>query len=499
MVWLGVATICRPAGLSSLRIFRQPWGADLVLALLAALLFLTKQSTAMGAWSGMVACFLLWDGPAAPASARSRWFARILRVIRFALATGLLLLLLAALLSPWMSVGGFFHDVFRTATQAKGGASRMFADLASYAVEFKNHLLKALVLFALLFAVGKLCRIRPPGWGWSTLTEGEGGRPLGATSAAFRVYLLFALAWLLAVSFALSNTAYYIMVNWLLWPSLLAGLAFTLGWIFQAQVHPAAVTFSTVPHRGLAVAMLVSFPAAVTHSLSVSYFRWHYDNNFLIAVALAFPVLAWVAWESGPAVDAKFAGLRWWAGNGFLLLLFTACWSGFMPQFEAARHCTVPWSECAYLQGAMLPESASALRQCIQEVRQLAPDAAKDELLLLPADPDLEARFERPAPRLSSAIVFFDQYIDEFVAEDFARLSQAPPKIIVLGPRNYMLDFAKLGFTNPATMHLVDLVSSRLLPRQYHLADSVKIIHKGRADFMDIYVRDDNVARSANQ
>jgi hypothetical protein len=228
----------------------------------------------------------------------------------------------------------------------------------------------------------------------------------------------------------------------------------------------------------LAAMLIVLFSAAWFHSLSRSSFRWTYDNNPLISLVLA--VFLWVV------LGALARGGRP-AGAVAIAVITFVCWFNFLAQYSYCRKCTESWPEVTYLEGARLIPSAEGMRQLVARVRQLAPDAQNDEVLLLPDDPNVESWFGRRRPALAGAIIFTDQYWDRFVDEDFARLERDPPKVIVIGPRNFWRPFAYVR--GLGCERFIDLVSNKLLPERYQRLAPQEISHMEVTDYMDVYVR----------
>jgi hypothetical protein len=230
---------------------------------------------------------------------------------------------------------------------------------------------------------------------------------------------------------------------------------------------------------------LVFLFSALFHSLSVQRFRWQYDNNPLIVLALAFVA----------GLCVSITRLRWRGRDieiGFgpamlAALLVLGTWPRMVDRMQLVARCTERWGEIAHLLGARLRPEASGMRELIRDVRSFS-DQEGSEVLLLPNDPNVEAWFERPRPQLSSAIVFVDQYWDRFVDMDFAALERNPPEVIVIGPRNVWRGFSRQWQANRGAERLIDLVVTRLLPGRYTLRKAQKISFHGGVDYMDVYV-----------
>lgn len=174
-------------------------------------------------------------------------------------------------------------------------------------------------------------------------------------------------------------------------------------------------------------------------------------------------------------------------------MVVTIClWSIFSPEIQLAAECTNSWPEIAHLAGARLRPQAAGMRSLVSLVREATPGTG-DEVLLLPEDPHVEAWFERPRPHLTSAITFVDQYWDRYVDEDFRRLEARPPKVIVIGPRGFIVGFDSLwGQRGHGVDRLITRVRTELIPGKYRRAREHGIVFRGRPEVMDVYVRLDD-------
>ena len=232
--------------------------------------------------------------------------------------------------------------------------------------------------------------------------------------------------------------------------------------------------------------VLILVPTALAHNLSTRYLRWTYDNNPIIVVATA-----WFAREAVAALQQLGARSRGVAHAALGVFMQLGAWLGLQPQIAVAQQCTQAWPEVAHLRGARLRPRAEGMRELVHIVRGLTgPD---DRVLILPEDPNVEAWLERPRPDLTSAIAFADQYWDRLVDEDVRRLTAAPPKAIVLGPRGFAPRFARLyGHRRWGVERLSERIASELLPRAYVLHASQVIAFQDTTDRMDVYVRRDS-------
>jgi hypothetical protein len=127
------------------------------------------------------------------------------------------------------------------------------------------------------------------------------------------------------------------------------------------------------------------------------------------------------------------------------------------------------------------------MHKTVQLVRELTTE--DETVLLLPNDPNVEAWFDRPRPRLSAPIVFADQYWDRLVDADLASLRSGLPKVVVIGPRNYWRDFQSIWQPNYGATRLTETMLRDVIPKHYQLQQSVPITHRQKPDFMDVYVR----------
>jgi hypothetical protein len=440
-------------------------------ALLNALCALSKQSTGAGLLVGIVAAHLLAD--------RARPARR--RLARAAAHAGWTLGLAAAValaLAPLLSVRGLLEDVYLHGAEPKGGAGEALRNLGRYATQAAP----------LLATHGPVAL----GLAWLARRGARAARPGRAPAppwplAAASVLTATAVLGLILVWGAVEPRAWSTAVRRLpglypggfrvLWTGLCLGLlgaAWTLWRPSPAREEP--------PWTAM---VLVLVPTALAHNLSTLYLRWTYDNNPLVVAALA-----WVAREGVAAAEALGTRSRLAAHAALGVTMQLGVWLGLQPQLAVARRCTDTWAEVAHLRGARLRPEADRMRQLVRAVRELAPPG--EQVLLVPEDPNVAAWIERPRPALTSAIAFADQYWDRHVDEDFRRLSAAPPRVVVLGPRRFAPRFARaFGNRRWGVERLARRIEGELLPRRYVLQASHVIGFQGQTDRMDVYVRRD--------
>ena len=147
----------------------------------------------------------------------------------------------------------------------------------------------------------------------------------------------------------------------------------------------------------LSIFACVTLPAAVGHSLSVSAFRWTYDNNPLIALPLAFAASVAVTTAGRQSSRVRAALV-----SGGLAIAIASITAGTFPAaWDRAKSATERWPQVPYLKGARLRPSAAGMLRVVESVWQHAPNSG-DSVLLLPSDPNVEAWFQRPRPHLTS-------------------------------------------------------------------------------------------------
>ncbi len=448
------------------------WGRTVQITLLGlstALTLLCKQSTGMGVVVGVTLALLF--------TAETRLKGGV-SLLAYATATLAFMALLLALLTPWLDWQGFIRDVLLTGAEPKGGARQLAQNLVLYGIDFSQHLFLVgtiLLLGAWIFRVqlNDVEEVENP----APSQDEASWRDLVMAGLTVAVVLL-GIRWF--PGFAKHIPALLKTGHELLWLGLLAGLLLALRACFPRTLSVVR-RFSQGDTLGLLV--LITFCTAVFHSLSVSTFRWSYDSNPLIAGV--FATLYFLLFEAR-SPNRRAGRLVQFAGCIVLQLL---AWSHFAEQWVACHRCTEAWEEVAYLHGARLPASAQGMRDLVHQLRALAPNPQVDRVLLLPSDPNVESWFARQRPALSSPILFADQYWDQRVEVDLEALRRQPPRVIVIGPRQYWRSFQRHWNKNYGTERLIDAVQRELLPRQYEHRLGQPILHRGGTDFMDVYVR----------
>ena len=128
------------------------------------------------------------------------------------------------------------------------------------------------------------------------------------------------------------------------------------------------------------------------------------------------------------------------------------------------------------------------MRELVGIVRDLA--APGEEVFLIPEDPNVHAWLERPRPKLTSAIVFADQYWDHTVEEDLRRLRAKPPKVILIGPLRFGPYFHRLfNRETYGALRLLERIEEELIPNGYIRLRTHTIEYRSGEDALAIFVR----------
>jgi hypothetical protein len=461
---------------------------DALLGVALGLLMLCKQSTDLGAFLGVGVAVIFLPGGV-------RFNQRCLHLVVVAAFAAGTICLVALAASAYVSFPGLIRDVFLTSAEPKGGPRKLAINFARYAWYVAKVMGGAAILF---YATSWFARRRTP----KTTQTANLQTILGWSPAAHSLSLA-AQAQTIVLALAVSGACILAVVTLpdhgviksglaAIWDSgaqdgvlnvgLAAALALALGALWQGWRGKAG-TFALHP---LAPYALVFFGAAVFHSLSVPTFRWTYDNNPLITLALVF-VLSPTLTEPGEIPPRPLTRTR----AVFFCAAVVLMWCNFLPNFKSVVACTETWPEISQLAGARLRPESDGMRRLVKIVRSQTDPVQGDTVLLLPDDPNVEAWFDRPRPALSSAIIFADQYWDRYVDRDFATLAAHPPKVIVIGPRNFWRLFSRSWhwYKDEGALRLIDRVQNELLPANYDLRYQQPITLGSRPDFMDVYVR----------
>jgi hypothetical protein len=447
----------------------RPWRSMIAAGAATAGALLTKQNTGAGALAGVLLALALARGldPKRRATAMAYYLG----------ATVLAIGILACLMLPWVSPSGLWVDVIRTGAEAKGGSDTLVSGLRKSLATIFTNTFTALpggaVIAALigmsLAVCARTARAHAP----------EALRSASSSSSRTQALVTFAC---LGAFVAMGATTLWLEIRYTD-QALEQGILLAIGLVVFARLTRIP-KHATQPTGGdlLFAAMCVAVPAALAHNLSIGYLRWTYDNNPLIPVALTVLATALCndAIASGIGMSRPALGV-------VAVMLLQGLTSGrALDRWSSLASCTERWSEVDHLRGARLPASAAGMRTLVARVRELT--AEKDEVLLLPDDPDAYAWFQRRRPAVSSQIIFTDQYWDRYVDEDFRRLSARPPKVIVIGPRNAWRPFSRMWHPDLGAERLIIRVQNELIPARYRRLAEQPITYQKRVDYMDVFL-----------
>jgi len=441
----------------------------LSLGLVISALFLAKQSTAAGLVLGVVFLFTAF-----PSACPFR--GRFLYLLLIGSSTVGAVLILSLALSPWMDIGNFYHDVLVIGSEPKGGGPRLLGSL----VNFSFHMLAILFYFWVpVIFFGAF--FRPLREALVKCLVGP-GLDTDSSPSVYLTSILGVLAGLSAAFIIASHTSQLFSRGLYFGLVCDAALAVSLGAVLAAVVTAfSRYKFPIAFHPGTAFVAVFIF-ADLFHNLSVTMFRWHYDNNPFIAACFAvfFSVFFSV-------MKACLNAPRYKKYTGFVVFMLTATLCMMMVrQVREALECTEPWPEVPYLAGVKMRPEADGFRQLVQVAKNnTTPD---NQILILPNDPNFQAFFDRPAPALSCAMIFSDQYWDRYVDSDYTLLSANPPRLIIVGPRLDWRGFSENWHKHWGAERLIDKISDELLPQKYKLLCSQAIHRNGKMDYMDVYI-----------
>lgn len=434
--------------------------------LLAAVTVVFKQSTAIGCLGGWILALGYLR-----AVDRERPLARAASELARGAALGLALVWLLLLLLG-STFGAFFHGVFWDGGALKGGLAflvrNLFVDLFDY-----QTFPAPLALVAIFVLIGaRLLRLR----GSLHLGDEPGRRAAAPRSERVLVLLLFALG--TATGFVLLRRGY---------PLEVAIALERLKQLKSLALVPACVIFAAhlVGPRGdgdsartghtLNAILLLGLSCTALHNTSAPEFRPFYDNNVIVPLTflVSFVVLDRAAL---PAVSL-----------GVLALLFM---SVFGSKFFRATTATSP-ALSPYLSGMLVSDRGRTLDRMAEHVRAITRET--DRVLVLPEDLEVESLIGRPRPDLRGAVVFVDQYPRRLLANDLARLSEDPPRVIVLHPaRDEAWEgFFRIWSGRSAAADFIHHVERELLPRRYRVESSYGTTYLNGTEKLLVFVRED--------
>ncbi len=432
-----------------------------------AALMLTKQTTAFGLAAGSVAAILFLK-PEQGRPARAVWFSWL----GMGFVTALVPLCLV--ITPWVDWRGLVQDVFVTSAEPK----KDVINLRNIFWFSYVYLLSVAVFGVLPLAVCFMYLRRKAATQRFSLSVPERLRWIGPGLALLAVVI--------CVEVPRRLMPDYFMVN-----RHSGSYDFTRGFFIPMSfaLLSGLILLPILGRRGKLAKFgglcTVAMAAAVAHSLSSpTSIRLCYDNNPVVMFAIASLLAAGNFFFNAIQLPPRARTAAMAAG------CFAAVFCGWIPmigQMQRVDGAMAAWPEVPYLQGAKMREDAQGLRSLAALVRREA--GPLDSVLLLPEDPDLAAWWDRPRPPLSGAVIFTDQYWNRYVDEDYHRLEQAPPKLVIIGPRNAWRIFS--GKFGGADGVLIDRLKQGLLRQRYRLLEAHPITFRHFPDFMDVYERID--------
>jgi hypothetical protein len=400
-----------------------------------------------GAAAGIVVALLLFpsDDP---------WQPRLRRVGLFLGATLVAFVVLGLLLTPYASFPGMLRDVFVYGSEPKGTRAQLLARIGSTAASLVRNLgwLPATIP-AVALVVASL---------WARRRE--------RTDAPAPVWLHVALVWTVGVVAAAAPVLVAKggapLVGWL-W-SRPGGIAFA-GQRFWYVLVPAACFLLFVRKireewlppafvaLGMYLAGMLSCPTGWSPEWVDFWGRLWSPPLVFLGNAACLVLVRTVAARTGPRA---MIAAQLFVGLEIVCPYWLYTWH---PRLVDALY--ERWDDVPALGPMKVRRDLHAARDAIVTVRMLAADG---EVLWLPDDPPVDAYVGRPRPRLSSPLVFMDQYPDRWVDADFDRLRATPPAIIVLGPDPRPPIWPQFR-TEPVwgTTRLVQRVENELLPARY--------------------------------
>jgi len=458
---------------------RADYGRLMALAFIAAVTVIFKQSTGAGLCLGLGLAVLF----ASPLP----WKQRLLHASYLTLTTVVCFAAITLALTPWIDPKGMLDDVFLHGSEAKGGARQLVKNVLTYVYEAAQHVAWFSMLAAVMLGVFR-CKLR------TDEEQTEESHPPTVDPFPVSPWLLYAGSLLVPLALVLVSAHSKRILTLcqhveqtsmvVTWVGLLTTLVVALKVWFPRRLAAIRSNQTSRPFAGL---LIVFFLVAVGHTLSVWWFRWTYDNNPLIP--LVFGTMIGVILTGIPRPEGPLPWSRRAVLLGICLMLQALTWSSFALQYEACEKCTESWPEVGYLHRARMTRSAVGMRNLVAVVQQAAPDRDNDRVLLLPNDPNVEAWLERKPPELSSVILFADQYLDRRVEPDLAALRANPPRVVVVGPKNFWRSFHHNWNEGYGAERFIDAMNATVLPELYDLYAVVPISHNRKQDVMEVYIR----------
>lgn len=451
-----------------------------------ALLF--KQSTAIGAILGWLVAFFylasveVFSGRPPRASDFRLPSARYLQGV--GLGLGLVWGVLVLLGSTFRA---FFQAVFLDGSVLKGGFRFLVKNLVVYLFDFPAYPASLALLATFVMIGARWVRLEGP-----SLHVGDeparAGRFSGWEIAGLTAMLAGASG--AAVWFLLRGPPGY-PSEWIVgfdrfkfWPTvaLVPLCVLFVAHLVRAESPAPSAGAAADPRRSghsWNAAVLAGLVSSLFHNTSAPEFRPFYDNNAIIPLAF---VSLFVVLER--------ARLRPLA---LVYLLGVTASVGGNKYFRATTATTRVDPELHWA-GMRVNDHGNTIVQVATRVRALT--RAEDTVLVLPEDVQMAALIGRPRPPLIGAILFVDQYPPRLAADDIARLSENPPKVIVVHPRQVPAwqKFFRIWSGTSGAERVIHHVLGRLIPARYERDSSYETMFLWEAAHLDVYVRRDPAA-----
>ncbi len=226
--------------------------------------------------------------------------------------------------------------------------------------------------------------------------------------------------------------------------------------------------------HALNAAVIAAFASSLMHNTSAPEFRPYYDNNAIIPLTFLslFVVL-------------DRADLRWL--SAVLLVVFLGSIAG--NRYYRAMTSKIPIGTSGHWAGMRLNDRGQTMASAAARARELSrPD---ETVLVLPEDVQMAALIARPRPALLGAIVFVDEYAPRLAEDDIRRLDEAPPKVIVIHPRQVRgwQRFYRIWSGRSGAERVLRHVLYNMIPKLYKRDSSYRTTFLWEPGTLDVYVR----------
>ncbi len=465
-----------------------------LLGIAAVTCMLSKQSIGIGAFLGCGTVLLFF-----PRGFRLRH--RMLTIAMYLFGSALAFAGWCVLLSSFIDSSGMLVDVFLKGSETKGGLSGSIYRLGTYVMalghwlpvfypngsDFRAHLyaLPAALLLFLLWIDG---HAKPSDQAVSNNNHRHIPEVLMFGSAITIIVLIFVFGQMGVLKFPEEligtipgETQRYHLTGLMFWFLNL----YLLVSLFPA-VRARITNAMSIDNSVLLALILFAYPTFVVGHLSMprGQLYFHYFGLHLAFIGTGLVLMTLIAFCSRlHATGFRFAA----HASVWAVVVVTAVFL-YMPKYTRFLNADQTWANIRTLKNVAMPAQHQNYLSVVRLVRQLAPKT-NDEVLMLPNAPLFESFLERQRPQLSSAIVFMDTYPDRYVDNDFSRLRDNLPKVIVIGPRPeiYRIVFRRELFWG--TERLIRRIDKELLPDYYQLAETFNVRQGHVKSSISVYER----------